>query len=167
MSPEQIAELRVLVARRRAGRLQGPELAHFQDAFRTLERSLNQAQLLLAPRSAQPRRSFRVTCSLDVDLALRGVRHRGRVQSLSLGGFSAVVAERPEVGAGTGVALWFPPQVQPFEAHAVCRAGVPLGSRWRGCFEFVGLSPEQRERLQLEVLDLVLELLWPAPMLQG
>ena len=167
MTPEEITEMRVLVAKARARTLTLEERGRFELAFTALEQSLKRAQLLLAPRGAMSRRSFRVVCELDADLVLNGVRHRSRTQNFSLGGFAALLAEQPAPGARVPFALWFSPEGPPLEGVAVCRASLPQDGRWRGCFEFADLTEEAAARLKLEVLDVALEMLWPSTSLES
>lgn len=162
MTPEQVAALRILQAKARAGVLTEQELDLWLDARELLERALNRAQLLLAPSSARARRSFRVVCALEVELDFGGVAWRTRTTNVSTGGFSTLLErEPPQDDAGVPFTLWLPGSY-PLSGRAHCRGARRAGEQWRASFEFVELSAETRAQLELEVVDLELELLWPA-----
>jgi hypothetical protein len=158
-----IDELRALVAKARAGTLTEAERQRYEESFRALEHSLLQAQILLAPKDAAARRTFRVVCDLAAEVVFDGIARRGRAQTVSVGGFSVSIPEPPEVGYEYRYTLWFPAAAQPLEGLAVCRASVAQGKTWRWCFEFQKRTPAELARAQLEVVTLVLDLLWPVP----
>jgi len=162
MTHEQVVELRILQAKARAGALTPEERERWLEARALLEKALNQAQLLLAPRAAQARRSFRVVCALEAEVVLGGERFRIHTTNFSTGGFSTLIEREPPRGELIPFSLWFPGVVEPINGQVRCCGARRAAERWRASFEFVELSMLTREQLELEVVDLELEMLWPA-----
>ena len=165
MTPEQVAELRVMQARARAGVLTAEERVRYLEARRGLEAALNAAQLLLAPASARARQAFRVVCSLEIELSFADRPVRKQTANFSAGGFSVPLDKPCERGAWVPFALWLGGDAEPIRGQASCRGTFRLGDSCRASFEFAELPPEARARIELEMVDLQLELLWPSPRL--
>jgi hypothetical protein len=162
MDADQVAELRVLLARARVQALTSAERERYEAVCSTLERSLSKAQLLLAPLGARPRNRFRVIRELDAELEFAQARHEARTTNFSAAGFCVRIATKPAVGEPVAFSLWFAPRARPVAGRAVCRACRRAGTGWEASFEFADLPPEVAERLEIEAVDTALEMLWPS-----
>jgi hypothetical protein len=162
MDADQVAELRVLLARARVKRLTPQEREQYAAACATLERALSKAQLLLAPAGARPRNRFRVIRELDAEIASGEARHAARTTNFSAAGVCVRIATQQAVGEPVAFSLWFAPKAKPVTGRAVCRACRPAGAEWEASFEFDDLAPEVVERLEIEAVDVALEMLWPS-----
>jgi hypothetical protein len=162
MDADQVAELRVLLARARVKRLTPSERERYEAVCSTLEKSLSKAQLLLAPAGARPRNRFRVIRELDAELEFGQARHRARTTNFSAAGFCVRLAAKPVVGEPVAFTFWFAPHAKPIAGGAVCRACREADAGWEASFEFQDLAPEIVERLEIEAVDVALEMLWPS-----
>jgi len=162
ISPRLIAELRLLHAKARAGVLTPEEVERYRAAREEVNGALMAAQHLLAQPNAKARRAFRGICERDIEIEpARGV-HKSRTLGFSVGGFSALLDIPLDEHEKIGFALWLRGAKEPLHGHAICRGMKHVGQKWRCAFEFDGLGPREAERLEMEVIDLELEMLWPS-----
>ena len=166
MTSEKVAELRVLLAQARVRALTPEEHRRYIAACTELQESLIHAQLLLAPKGSQARRSYRALRELRVEIELSGRSTHGCTHDISIGGFSAWLAEQPLTGAPLGFSILLPGSKQPLKGTATCRGSRKTADgRWRASFEFVEVNPADRGRLEREVVEGALEMLWPSGLL--
>lgn len=163
MTSEQVAELRVLLAQARARALTPEEARRYREACAQLHASLTQAQLLLAPKGAKARRNFRALCDLQVELELgKGKKLRTRTLDFSIGGFAALLDEKPPLATPVPFSIWLS-GARPLKGTSICRGARETGDgRWRASFEFAEVTAQDRDRLEREVVEVALEMLWPS-----
>ncbi len=162
MTSEQVAQLRVLLAQARVRALTPEEERRYRAACSRLHASLTQAQLLLAPKGAKARRNFRALCDLQVELELPQGPARTRTLDFSIGGFAALLSDRPPLATPLGFSMRLS-GARPLRGLAVCRgARQASDGRWRASFEFAEVTAQDRDRLEREVVEVALEMLWPS-----
>ncbi|HEY3450964.1 MAG TPA: PilZ domain-containing protein [Myxococcales bacterium] len=138
------------------------EQSRYRAACTQLQNSLTQAQLLLAPKGAKARRNFRALCDLQLELALPKGPTRARTLDFSIGGFAALLPDEPPTAVPVGFSIWLS-GARPLEGTAVCRgARMAADGRWRASFEFAEVTAADRERVEREVVEVALEMLWPS-----
>jgi hypothetical protein len=162
MTRDQLNELRVMQAKARAGTLGAEERARYLEACTQLERALIRAQKLLAPAKARPRCAFRAAVGCDLELTLGSDTFRTRASDFSTGGFSVVLDRQVSTGERASFALRFGRLDEPVRGTAVCRGTRIFGLHWRTSFQLEAPSNELLSRLELEVVEAELDLLWPS-----
>ena len=151
-----LKRFRALHARARAGALDRQELTGYQAARDELARALLAAQRLTLDPGRAPRRSLRVARALQADLEFDDGSVRALTLDVSAGGFSTRLAKPPRVGEEPRVTLRVPGG-EPVRTAARAVEVKPLSGTHRVAFQFVGLSEEDAERLELFVFDAVLQ----------
>jgi hypothetical protein len=120
-----------------------------------LDRALLAAQRLTVKSGQTARQSLRVARALQIDVDLPTARERAVTVDLSAGGFSTLLDKAPPLGDVVGISLRLP-AAEPL----VCKARITdvraQASNVRVAGAFVGLSDEERERLELFLFDCVL-----------
>jgi CheY-like chemotaxis protein len=155
-----LSAFRELHERARAGKLAGSELR----LYRTMRSDLAQAFLAMQhvalPQRSRARRAVRVMMQLRVELDM-GERVHTATTDLGVGGFSAVLALAPAVGARVpfrmqvGDAEWIAGAARVANVTAVGPAGHRVG------FSYLNLTPEQLDRVEMRVFDAVVMQLDP------
>ena len=162
MDADEVAELRVLLAQARARPLGPDEQSRYLGACRRLEEALNHAQLLLAPAGARLRRRFRVVRSFPVSIREGGAWSEARTVNLSAGGFCLRTPRQVPLGERVLFRMTATPGAEPVCGEAVCRNGWKKGEQCYSAFEFAELDAVNLARLELEVVEAALEMLWPS-----
>ncbi|MBI5544696.1 MAG: PilZ domain-containing protein [Deltaproteobacteria bacterium] len=166
MTSEQVAELRVLLAQARVRPLTSAEHRRYVAACTELQDSLIHAQLLLAPKCAKVRRAYRAVRELRVELKVSGRASRGLTRDFSIGGFSAWLTEPPPTGVPLDFSLWLSGARRPLKGTTSCRGcRRTADGRWRAAFQFVEVNQTDHGRLEREVVETALEMLWPSGLL--
>ena len=157
---EWLKEFRGLHEQARLGALSGPALREYCECRNNLARALLSAQHIAIAAGEQPRRCLGAARVLQADLAFLTGTLRTATRSISSSGFSTVLEHSPRIGEEVG-ALVRMPGGEPIQARArVVGSTMQMGSAVVA-FEWVTLSAEKRERLEIFVFDTVLEQLQP------
>ncbi|MGC4118789.1 MAG: PilZ domain-containing protein [Myxococcales bacterium] len=86
---------------------------------------------------------------------------RTRTLDFSIGGFAVLLGDEP-VRTPVRFAMSLS-GARPLEGLAACRGAHPTSDgRWRASFEFAEVTTEDRDRLEREVVEVALEMLWPS-----
>jgi hypothetical protein len=142
----------------RTGKLTAQELDAYRTARDELARALLVVQRLTVKPGETPRQSLRVARALQVDLDLITSKARAITIDISTGGFACLLAKAPAAGDECGYSLRIPGSEQ--LAGKVRAADIkPMQGNVRVSFQFVGLTAEERERLEMFVYDAVLSLM--------
>lgn len=155
-----LSAFRALHERARAGKLAGSELR----LYRTMRSDLAQAFLAMQhvalPQRSRARRAVRVMMQLRVELDMGDGVHTA-THDIGVGGFSAVLALAPAVGARVpfrmqlGDGEWIAGAARVANVTPVGPAGHRVG------FSYLNLTPEQLERVEMRVFDAVVTQLDP------
>ena len=140
----------------RGGRLPPEALATYRAGRDELARALLGAQAASLKPGEIPRQSLRVARALQADLEWSVDRVRAVTTEISVGGFSAILARTPPTDEEVAVKLRLPGS-DPLAARARVVSAAPAPASVRVSFAFVGLSPADRERIEMAVFDAVLE----------
>ncbi len=120
-----------------------------------LARALLAAQRLTCKPGETPRQALRVARALQVDLDLPTSRLRAITMDVSTGGFATLLAKAPPLGDEIGYSMRIP-AAEPLAGRARIADVKPLTGNVRVAFQFVNMSAEERERLEMFVFDTVL-----------
>jgi hypothetical protein len=136
--------------------LSGRDLTAYQAARDELARALLAAQHVALQAGQRPRRALRVARALQADLDFHDGHWRALTVEVGAGGFAVLLDKPPKVNDEIKVALRVPGG-EPLRADArVVEVKVQPGNA-RACFQFVALSEDEVERLEMFVFDAVLE----------
>jgi hypothetical protein len=138
------------------GALTGAALSEYHDARDELARALLAAQRVALTPGQAPRRSLRAARALQADLEFFDGTLRVTTQSISSGGFAALVARAPKVEERIKVTLRIPGG-ESLAASAEVVEVTPQPGRVQASFRWLGLEPNDVERLEMLVFDAVLE----------
>lgn len=159
MAPVSLAEwlkqFRAVHERARTGKLDKAELDLYRAARDELARALLSAQRLTVKPGETPRAALRVARALQVDLDLLTSKARAITIDLCTGGFSCLLAKAPPSGDECGFSLRLPGSEQLVGKVRVADVK-PQQGNVRVSFQFSGLPPEEKERVELFVFDTVL-----------
>ncbi len=150
-----LLEFRQLHEKARRGQLSERERQAYRNGRDELARALLAAQRLTLRPGETPRRALRVGRALQVDLDLATARDRAVTLDLSTGGFATLLAKAPPLGDECGYSMRIP-AAEPLAGRARVGDVKPLAGNVRVAFQFVKMSPGDRERLELFVFDTVL-----------
>jgi hypothetical protein len=154
---EWLLGFRQLHERARRGQLRDADLARYRTGRDELARALLAAQKLQLKTGEVPRRALRVARALQVDLDFATSAVRAVTSDVSTGGFSCLLAKAPPLGEEAKYALRLPAaeglsgrvRVQDVKPN-------PNQGNVRVSFAFLGISEEDKERVELFVFDTVL-----------
>jgi hypothetical protein len=152
---EWIRGFRELHEKARTGKLGPQEADLYRGAREELARALLGAQRLTVKPGETPRQSLRVARALQVDLDLLTSTARAITIDLSIGGFACLLAKAPPTGDEFTCTLRVP-GADPLVGKVRVADLKPQQGNVRVSFQFVGLSAEDRERVELFVFDTVL-----------
>lgn len=152
---EWLKTFRALHESARGGKLAKPDLDAYRAARDELARALLQAQRLTVKPGETPRQSLRVARALQVDLDLITTSARAITIDLSIGGFACLLAKAPPAGDDYSFTLRVP-SAEPLAGKVRVTDVKPQQGNVRVSFSFAGLSPEERERVEMFVFDTVL-----------
>ncbi len=157
---EWLRAFRDLHERARRGQLSQRDEATYRAGRDELARALLAAQRLSLNVGQTPRQALRVARALQVDLDLLTSNVRAVTVDVSSGGFSCLLAKAPPLGDEVKFSLRIP-AADPLAGHARVADVKPAQGNARVSFQFLGLGPEDRERIELFVFDTVLTQLSP------
>jgi hypothetical protein len=152
---EWLKSFRELHEKARLQQLAGSELQTYRAGRVELARALIATQRLALKPGETPRHVLRVAHALQVTLEL-AENVRAITIDLSIGGFSCLVGRTLALNQEVKLALRLPGREDPLVGKARVVGVKPQAGNVRVSFAFVGLSEEQRERLELVVFDVVL-----------
>jgi hypothetical protein len=152
---EWLSAFRELHEKARRGSLGHGEANTYRVGRDELGRALLAAQRLTLKPGETPRQALRVARALQIDLDLPSGRQRAFTLDISTGGFSAQVPAAPALGHQLGLTLRLP-AAEPLTCQARVTDVRPEGSQVRVAARFLALSPAERERLEMFVLDAAL-----------
>jgi hypothetical protein len=150
-----LSQFRDLHERARRKALDERDLATYRHGRDELARALLAAQRLTLKPGETPRQALRVARALQIDLDLLTSRERAISIDLSTGGFSCLLAKAPPLGDEVGYSMRVPAS-EPLAGRARLADVKPQAGNVRVAFQFVGMSAEDKERLELFVFDTVL-----------
>lgn len=150
-----LLRFRDLHERARRGQLRDAELQLYRSGRDELARALLAAQRLTVKPGETPRQALRVARALQLDLELATGRQRAITLDLSTGGFATLLAKAPPLGEDCGYSMRIP-AAEPLVGRARVSDAKPLTGNVRVAFQFVALSADDRERLELFIFDTVL-----------
>src|SRR5512142_922066 len=152
---EWIRGFKALHEKARAGKLSRAESDTYRSARDELARALLGAQRLTVKPGETPRQALRVARALQVDLDLLTSSVRAITIDLSTGGFACLLAKAPPTGDEFSCTLRIP-GAEPLVSKVRVADVKPQQGNVRISFQFVGISADERERLELFVFDTVL-----------
>jgi PilZ domain-containing protein len=155
-----LSAFRILHEKARKGTLVGIERDDYHAGRDELARALLAAQRLTVAQGQPPRQAIRVARALQLDLDLLTSRERAITLDLSTGGFSCLLAKAPPLGDEARFSLRLP-GAEALSGHARVTDAKPNAGNVRVSFQMIGLSPEERERVELFVFDTLLAQLAP------
>ena len=150
-----LAAFRTLHEKARKGALAGDERDVYRAGRDELARALLAAQRLTVSQGLPPRQAIRVARALQLDLDLHTSRERAITLDVSSGGFSCLLAKAPPLGEEVRFSLRIP-GAEPLAGSARVTDAKPNGGNVRVSFQSIGLSPEEKERVELFVFDTLL-----------
>jgi hypothetical protein len=143
---EELARLGRLHRKRAAGGLDPFELVAYRESATRLLAGVVEADRRGQPPQRRRRKSIRLPRSIRVDLCWDGGRCRVLTRNVGLGGFGAMLAE-PLPGSGSLEARLELRRGESVRATVDVRSVRHAGRR--ASFEFVSISPADRERLDV------------------
>ncbi len=159
MAPVSLAEwmkgFRDLHERARSRKLSQEELETYRAARDELARALLSAQRLTVKPGETPRGSLRVARALQVDLDMLTATARAITSDLSTGGFACHLAKAPAMSDEVGFSLRLP-GADPLAGKVRVADVKPQQGNVRVSFQFIGMTAEDRERVEMFVFDTVL-----------
>jgi hypothetical protein len=150
-----MSSFRDLHERARRGQLSPRDLVSYKSGRDELARALLAAQRLTLQPGQTARQALRVTRALQVDLDLVTAKERVVTLDVSTGGFAALLAKALPLGDEIGYQLRIPAS-DPVAGRARVADVKQMAGHVRVAFQFVNLSPDERERLEMFVFDTVL-----------
>ncbi|MFT3915891.1 MAG: PilZ domain-containing protein [Anaeromyxobacteraceae bacterium] len=152
---EWLSRFREMHEKARRKQLNPTDLSAYRKGRDELAFALLAAQRLTLKPGETPRRALRVARALQVDLDLITSRDRAITIDISTGGFSCLLAKSPPLGDEVSIQMRMPAS-----DPLVCKVRIadvkPQSGNVRVAFQFLGLSEDEKERLELFVFDTVL-----------
>lgn len=152
---EWLTKFRDMHERARRGQLNPREAALYHAGRDELARALLAAQRLTVKPGETPRQALRVSRALQLELDLPTAQVRAVTLDLSTGGFSTLLAKAPSLGDEVRFSIRMP-AAEPFTGRCRITDVKAQAGNVRVAAQFVGLSAEDRERLEIFVFDTVL-----------
>jgi hypothetical protein len=143
--------------RAKRGELGPDDRAEYQRAREELAEAMLLAQEIGPHPGASRRRTLRVAQALPVEIQGPGGRVLAVTLDLSMGGFSTIVSESPELGTRVGFRLRLGRGYEPVTGAARIVNAVPQNGSVRIGVAFDEMSSADRERLELVIVDAVLK----------
>jgi len=152
---EWLSTFRDLHERARRGQLNPRELSIYRAGRDELARALLAAQRLTVKPGETPRQALRVSRALQLDLDMPTAHQKAVTIDVSTGGFSTLLSKSPALGDEVRFSLRMPAS-EPLAGQCRVTDVKAQTGNVRVSFQFAGLSPEDRERLEVFVFDTVL-----------
>ncbi len=152
---EWMKAFRGLHDRARGGKLSPSEIEDYRAARDELARALLSAQRLTVKPGETPRAALRVARALQVDLDMITAQARAITIDLCTGGFACLLAKAPSMNDEIRFTLRLP-GTEALAGKVRVADVKPQQGNVRVSFQFVGLSGDDRERVEMFVFDTVL-----------
>lgn len=152
---EWLRTFRVMHEKARQGTLSDEDTCAYQADRDELARAFIAAQRLTVNPAENRRQALRVARALQVDLETRVTHVRAMTQTLSIGGFSALLAKAPSPTEEITCSIRMP-GADPLVATVVPASVTPQPGSVRVSFVFKKLPDPDRERLEFLIFDTVL-----------
>ncbi len=152
---EWLRAFRALHEKARGGALTPDESAAYLAGRDELASALISAQRLLVDASDPPRKALRVALALQVDLESSTSWVRAVTSTVSVGGFSALLAKAPAPGERLNCFIRIPGGER-IAGKVVPGAVKPQAENVSASFVFTQLRDSDRERLEFVVFDTAL-----------
>lgn len=152
---EWLSTFRDMHERARRGQLNPREASVYRAGRDELARALLAAQRLTVKPGETPRAALRVSRALQIDMDLPTTHLKAVTIDVSTGGFSTLVSKAPSLGEEIRFSLRMPAS-EPLAGQCRVTDVKAQAGNVRVSFQFVGLSAEDRERLEVFVFDTVL-----------
>ncbi len=155
-----LTDLKSLHEKAKSGTLDPAEQREYRTRRAELARALLAAQSLTRQPGQSARQSLRVARALQVELAGAGRKERLTTFDISAGGFAAPMGAAPETGATFTASIRLP-GTDPLVTLVKVVGSVPMVGYFRVSFSFGRMEPASAERLDLAILDMVLQQIGP------
>jgi hypothetical protein len=152
---EWLTTFRDLHEKARRNQLGPRESAVYRAGREELARALLAAQRLTVKPGETPRQALRVSRALQLELDLPTTHLKAVTLDISTGGFSTLLSKAPSLGDEVHFSIRMP-AAEPFTGSCRITDVKAQTGNVRVAAQFVGLSPEARERVEIFVFDTVL-----------
>ncbi len=152
---EWLTTFRDMHERGRRGQLNPREAAVYKAGRDELARALLAAQRLTVKPGETPRQALRVSRALQIELDMPTAHQRAVTIDVSTGGFSTLLSRAPSLGEEVRYSLRMPAS-DPLTGQCRVTDVKAQTGNVRVSFQFVGITPEERERIEVFVFDTVL-----------
>jgi len=152
---EWLSAFREMHEKARRKQLSAADLQIYRTGRDELARALLAAQRLTLKPGETPRRAMRVARALQVDIDMLTARERASTIDISTGGCSCLLARAPPLGDEVGLSMRIPAS-DPLACRGRIADVKAQAGNVRAAFQFVGLSDDDKERLEMFVFDTVL-----------
>ena len=156
-----LAEFRKLHAEARAGKLDAKALVRYSQDREVLMKALLIAQRLAVKPGKMPRQTLRVGAELPVELVIGDRREAVTTLDLGLGGFAAMMPKAPKVLDRFSFVMTLRSSTGAAKGRVRVVNTQRKGKPFRVAFAFDELSPEDIDRIGLEVFDAALSTIPP------
>jgi hypothetical protein len=152
---EWLSTFRDMHEKARRGQLSPREGAVYRAGRDELARALLAAQRLTVKPGETPRQALRVSRALQVELDLPTAHVKAVTIDISTGGFSTLLSKAPSLGEEIRFSIRMPAS-EPLAGQCRVTDVKAQTGNVRVSAQFVGMSGEDRERLEVFVFDTVL-----------
>jgi hypothetical protein len=152
---EWLSKFRDMHEKARRGQLNPREASVYRAGRDELARALLAAQRLTVKPGETPRQTLRVSRALQIEMDLPTAHVKAVTIDVSTGGFSTLLSKAPALGDEVRYSIRLPAAEALAGTCRITDVKAQTGSV-RVSAQFVGQSPEERERLELFVFDTVL-----------
>jgi hypothetical protein len=152
-----VAEFRTLHDKAKAGKLLPGEKRAYETQRAELARAMVSAQRLTLKEGETPREALRVARALQIDLDLEAGKQRTITVDLSIGGFAVLLGVPPKPHEKVGFALKIPGAENPLTGRALFVDSKKQPSNFRVSFHFQDMSAEDRDKVEMVVIDSALD----------
>lgn len=150
-----LSKFRDMHEKARRGQLNPREAAVYKAGRDELARALLAAQRLTVKPGETARSALRVSRALQLELDLPTAQVRAVTIDVSTGGFSTLLSKAPALGEELRFSIRLP-AAEPLAGRCRVTDVKAQTGNVRVSAQFIGLSPEDRERLEVFVFDTVL-----------
>jgi hypothetical protein len=158
---EWVVAFRALHQQARSGKLDAPTLARYEQDREVLAKALLIAQRLSVKPGNTARQTLRVALTLPVELSFGAHHERATTLDLGLGGFAAFLSKPLGVLERGGFMLTLRSVGGSVSGRARVVNVQRKGKPYRVAFAFEDLSPQDTQRLDIEIFDAALATIPP------
>lgn len=152
---EWLSRFRDMHEKGRRGQLNPREVSVYRAGRDELARALLAAQRLTVKPGETPRSALRVSRALQIEMDLPTSHVKAVTIDLSTGGFSTLLSKAPALGEEVRYSLRLPASEPLAGTCRITDVKAQTGNV-RVSAQFIGQTPEDRERLEVFVFDTVL-----------